>query len=124
MNKIDKVLTLYTYRNLNQLQVDLTVTSKSVMLSKTFWVAISAGKSYTLDSYRGHCTLRHGYIISPNWNFEFGLQSEPYFVKIGPNWIKIVIDDENLHKLSYFETNWMRGIVILLLKTKFFQCML
>ena len=34
-------------RNLNQLQVDLTVTSKSVMLSKTFWVAISARKSYT-----------------------------------------------------------------------------
>ena len=55
MSKIDKVLTLYCHmnekkisnKNLNQLQVDITVTSKSVMLSKTFWVAISAGKSYT-----------------------------------------------------------------------------
>ena len=52
-----------------------------------------------------HCTLLiHGYIKSPNMNFMFWIQSMPYDVKIGPYSINCVIDDENLHKLSFFET--------------------
>ena len=51
-----------------------------------------------------HCTLIHGYIKTPNMNFVFLLQSMPYDVKIGPHQMKTVIDDENLHKLSFFET--------------------
>ena len=31
----------------------------------------------------------------------------PYDVKIGPHYIKTVIDDENLHKLSFFETKFL-----------------
>ena len=46
----------------------------------------------------------HGYIKTPNTNFVFLLQSMPYDVKIGPHQMKTVIDDENLHKLSFFET--------------------
>ena len=51
-----------------------------------------------------HCTLIHGYIKTPNINFVFLLQSMPYDVKKGPQQMKTVIDDENLHKLSFFET--------------------
>ena len=40
-----------------------------------------------------HCTLRHGYIKSPNLDLRFGLQSEPYDVKIGPHWLKITQDE-------------------------------
>ena len=36
--------------------------------------------------------------------FVFWLQSMPYDVKIGPHYIKTVIDDENLYKLSFFKT--------------------
>ena len=50
------------------------------------------------------CTLIHGYIKTPNMKFVFLLQSMPYDVKIGPHQMKTVIDDENLHKLSFFET--------------------
>ena len=50
------------------------------------------------------CTLIHGYIKTTNTNFVFLLQSMPYDVKIGPHQMKTVIDDENLHKLSFFET--------------------
>ena len=46
-----------------------------------------------------HCTLIHGYIKSPNMKFVVWVQSMPYDVKIGSHKIKIVIDDENLHKL-------------------------
>ena len=51
-----------------------------------------------------HCTLIHGYIKAPNLNFVFLLQSMPYDVKIVPHQMKTVIYDENLHKLSFFET--------------------
>ena len=45
-----------------------------------------------------------GYIKTPNMNFVFLLQSMLYDVKIGPHQTKTVIYDENLHKLSFFET--------------------
>ena len=50
------------------------------------------------------CTLINGYIKTSNTNFVFLLQSMPYDVKKGPQQMKTVIDDENLHKLSFFET--------------------
>ena len=45
------------------------------------------------------CTLRQGYIISPRLNLSFWLQSEPYDVKIGLYWIRIVIVGKKLSRV-------------------------
>ena len=49
------------------------------------------------------CTLRHGYIISPNLNMTLWLQSEPYDVRIGPHWLKKIVIVSEMQKMGVYE---------------------